>query len=202
MTFHAHDELVLLALLVAVAALLAMAPVLRTPYPILLVLGGLALGFVPGMPSITLPPDLVLVGILPPLLYSAAFYTSLRDLRQNIKPISALAIGLVVATTVSVAAVSHMLIPDLGWGPAFVLGAIVSPTDPLAAASIARRLGVPRRIVTIVEGESLVNDGTALVLYRVAVVAVVTGSFSVWDAGLRFVGTRRAGSRSGSPLAT
>jgi CPA1 family monovalent cation:H+ antiporter len=193
MTFHAHDELVLLALLVAVAALLAMAPVLRTPYPILLVLGGLALGFVPGMPSITLPPDLVLVGILPPLLYSAAFYTSLRDLRQNVRPISALAIGLVVATTVSVAAVAHMLIPDLGWGPAFVLGAVVSPTDPLAATSIARRLGVPRRIVTIVEGESLVNDGTALVLYRVAVVAVVTGSFSVWDAGLRFVGTAAGG---------
>jgi monovalent cation/hydrogen antiporter len=193
MTFGPHEELVLLALLVAIAALLVLAPVLRIPYPILLVLGGLALGFVPGIPTIVLPPDIVLVAILPPLLYSAAFYTSLRDLRQNVIPISALAIGLVAATTVGVAVVAHALIPHLGWGPAFVLGAVVSPTDPLAATAIARRLGVPRRIVAIVEGESLVNDGTALVLYRVAVVAVVSGSFSVWHAGLRFVGTAAGG---------
>src|SRR5437867_8422263 len=131
----------------------------------------------------------VLVAVLPPLLYSAAFYTSLRDLRQNVVQISALAIGLVIATTVSVAALAHTLIPDVGWGPAVVLGAIVSPTDPLAATAIARRLGVPRRIVAIVEGESLVNDGTALVLYRVAVIAVVSGTFSLWDAGLRLVWT-------------
>ena len=109
MTFGPHQDLVLFALLVAIAALLVLAPVLRVPYPILLVLGGLALGFVPGIPTITLPPDVVLVAILPPLLYSAAFYTSLRDLRQNIVPISALAIGLVVATTVSVAAISEPL---------------------------------------------------------------------------------------------
>src|SRR5439155_19760655 len=169
MSFGPHEELVLLALLIALAALLVLAPALRTPYPILLVLGGLALGFMPGIPQISLPPDLVLVAILPPLLYSAAFYTSLRDLRQNVVQISALAIGLVIATTVSVAALAHTLIPDVGWGPAVVLGAIVSPTDPLAATAIARRLGVPRRIVAIVEGESLVNDGTALVLYRVGV---------------------------------
>jgi CPA1 family monovalent cation:H+ antiporter len=192
-TFGAHQELVLLALLVALAVLLVLAPVLRIPYPILLVLGGLALGFVPGIPTIALPPDLVLVAILPPLLYSAAFYTSLRDLRQNIAQISALAIGLVAATTVAVAVVGHTLISGLGWGPAFVLGAIVSPTDPLAATQIARRLGVPRRIVTIVEGESLVNDGTALVLYRVAVVAVVSGSFSLWESGARLVGTALGG---------
>jgi monovalent cation/hydrogen antiporter len=186
MTFGAHEELVLLALLIALAVLLVLAPVLRTPYPILLVLGGLALGFVPGIPTITLPPDLVLVAILPPLLYSAAFYTSLRDLRENIVPISALAVGLVTATMVGVAVVAHEVI-HLGWGPAFVLGAIVSPTDPLAATQIARRLGVPRRVVAIVEGESLVNDGSALVLYRVAVVAVVAGTFSIGDAGLRLV---------------
>jgi Na+/H+ antiporter len=192
-SFGAHEELVLLALLVALAVLLVLAPVLRTPYPILLVLGGLALGFVPGIPTIALPPDLVLVAILPPLLYSAAFYTSLRDLRQNVRQISLLAIGLVIATMVGVAVVAHAFIPDLGWGPAFVLGAIVSPTDPVAATAIGRRLGVPRRIVAIVDGESLVNDGTALVLYRVAVVAVVSGSFSLWDAGLRFVGTAAGG---------
>jgi Na+/H+ antiporter len=193
MSFGAHEELVLLALLVALATLLVLAPMLRTPYPILLVLGGLALGFVPGIPQISLPPDLVLVAILPPLLYSAAFYTSLRDLRQNVIQISVLAIGLVIATTASVAVVAHELISGVGWGPAFVLGAIVSPTDPLAATQIARRLGVPRRIVAIVEGESLVNDGSALVLYRVGVVAVVTGGYSIWEAGLRFVGTAAGG---------
>src|SRR5947199_9026014 len=193
MTFGPGQDLVLLALLVAIAALLVLAPVLRVPYPILLVLGGLVLGFVPRIQTITLPTDVVLVTVLPPLLYSAAFYTSLRDLRQNIIQISALAIGLVAATTVGVAAVAHTFIPHVGWGPAFVLGAVVSPTDPLAATAIARRLGVPRRIVAIVEGESLVNDGTALVLYRVAVVAVVSGSFSIWNAGLRFVWTAAGG---------
>ena len=193
MSFGAHDDLVLLALLVAVAVLLVLAPTLRIPYPILLVVGGLALGFVPGIPTISLPPDLVLVAILPPLLYSAAFYTSLRDLRQNVRQISLLAIGLVTATMVGVAVVAHESISGLGWGPAFVLGAIVSPTDPIAATAIARRLGVPRRIVAIVEGESLVNDGSALVLYRVAVVAVVSGSFTAWEAGLRFVGTATGG---------
>src|SRR5216117_2271269 len=115
MTFGAHEDLVLMALLVAIAALLVLAPYLRIPYPILLVLGGLALGFVPGIPTISLPPDVVLVAILPPLLYSAAFYTSLRDLRENVIQISALAIGLVAATTVSVAAVAHTMIPDFGW---------------------------------------------------------------------------------------
>ncbi len=193
MTFGAHQELVLLALLVALAVLLVLAPILRTPYPILLVLGGLALGFVPGISTITLPPQVVLVGILPPLIYSAAYFTSLRDLRQNIVQISALAIGLVAATMVGVAVVAHELIPGLGWGPAFVLGAIVSPTDPLASTQIAQRLGVPRRVVAIVEGESLVNDGSALVLYRVAVVAVVTGTFSFWEATLRFVYTAVGG---------
>jgi CPA1 family monovalent cation:H+ antiporter len=193
MTFGAHEDLVLLALLVAIGALLVLAPILRTPYPILLVLGGLALGFVPGIPDVALPPDLVLVAILPPLLYATAFYTSLRDLRANVRPISLLAIGLVAATTVAVAAAAHYLIPGIGWGAAFVLGAVVSPTDPIASTAIARRLGIPRRIVTIVEGESLINDGTALVLYRVAVVAVVAGTFSIWGAGLRFVATAFGG---------
>jgi CPA1 family monovalent cation:H+ antiporter len=192
MNFGAHAELVLLGLLAAVAVLMALAPVLRVPYPILLVLGGLALGFVPGVPRIVLPPQLVLVGVLPPLLYAGGFFTSLRDLRANVRPISALALGLVAATVAGVGAVAHAAF-DLGWGPAFVLGAIVAPTDPLASSAIARRLGVPRRIVTIVEGESLVNDGSALVLYRAAVVAVVAGTFSIWDAGLLFVLTVAGG---------
>jgi Na+/H+ antiporter len=185
--FGTHEQLVLLALLVAIAALLVAAPALRIPYPILLVLGGLALGFTPGIPDLELPPELVLVAILPPLLYSAAFFTSLRELRQNLRPISILAIGLVLATMGAVAVVAHAAIDGMSWSAAFVLGAVVSPTDPIAATAIMRRFGVPRRVVAIVEGEALVNDGTALVLYRVAVTAAVTGAFSVWDASWRLL---------------
>jgi Na+/H+ antiporter len=185
--FGTHAQLVLLALLIAVAALLAVAPTLRIPYPILLVLGGLALGFVPGVPTVQLPPALVLVAILPPLLYSSAFFTSLRELRANIRPIGLLAVGLVLTTMVAVALVAHALVDDMSWTAAFVLGAVVSPTDPIAATAIMRRLGVPRRTVSIVEGESLVNDGTALVLYRVAVTAAVAGTFSVWGASWRLL---------------
>ena len=181
-----RDELVLLAILTAITALTVLAPVLRVPYPILLVIGGLALGFVPGVPELTLPPELVLVGVLPPLLYAAAFFTSLRDLRANFRPIGTLAVGLVVATMLAVAVVAHYA-TDLSWSASFVLGAIVAPTDPIAATAIARRLGVPRRIVTIVEGESLINDATALVLYGSAVAAVATGAFSLWEGGLDFV---------------
>jgi Na+/H+ antiporter len=184
--FGAHEELQLLALLVAAAALLLLGDRLQVPYPVLLVLGGLLLGFVPGVPVITLPPDAVLVGVLPPLLYSAAFNTGLRDLKRNLRAISLLAIGLVVLTTVAVAAVAHYAI-GLSWPAAFVLGAVVSPTDPLAATTIAHRLGVPRRAVAIVEGESLVNDGTALILWKFAVAAVVTGSFSLLEAAGSFV---------------
>jgi CPA1 family monovalent cation:H+ antiporter len=140
------------------------------------------------MPTLELQPELIFFGVLPPLLYSAAFFTSLRDLRANARPIGLLAIGLVVLTTVGVAFVTHELIDGMTWPSAFVLGAIVSPTDPIAATAIARRLGVPRRLVTVVEGESLVNDGTGLVLYRVAVAAVVAGSFSaVYTGGLFLV---------------
>jgi Na+/H+ antiporter len=178
-----QDGLVALGLLVAVVALLSVAPALRIPYPILLVLGGLAIGVVPGMPDLELKPELVLFGVLPPLLYSAAFFTSLRDLRANVRPIGLLAVGLVAMTTVGVAVVAHSVIDGMTWPSAFVLGAIVSPTDPIAATAIARRLGVPRKLVTIVEGESLVNDGTGLVLYRVAVAVAVTGSFSLLEAG-------------------
>jgi Na+/H+ antiporter len=173
--------------LAAGAAMLVLVPKLRVPYPILLVLGGLALGFAPGLPEIHLPPDLVLVGVLPPLLYGAAFFTSLRDLRANVRPVGLLSVGLVLVTMVVVAAVAHAVVPGLPWAAAFVLGAVVSPTDPIAATAIMNRLGAPRRIVHVVEGESLVNDGTALVAYRFAVAAVVSGSFTLWEAGISFV---------------
>src|SRR6185312_288449 len=150
------------------------------------VLGGLALGFVPGIPHVALQPDVVLVAILPPLLYSAAFFTSLRDLRRNARPLSLLSVGLVLATTVSVAAVCHTAISGLSWPVCFVIGAVVAPTDAVAATAIGSRLGLPRRLVTLIEGESLINDATALVAYSFAVTAVVTGSFSLWHATWRF----------------
>ena len=184
--FGARQELQLLALMASAAALLILAGPLRIPYPILLVLGGLLLGFGPGVPTVTMPPEVVLIGILPPLLYVSAYFTGLRELRQNLRPISLLAVGLVAVTTVGVAVVAHS-VADLPWAEAFVLGAVVSPTDPIAATAIGKRLGVPRRLVDIVEGESLVNDGTALVLLRTAIVASVTGVFSPWEAAGRLV---------------
>jgi Na+/H+ antiporter len=187
MHFDTHDQLLLIGLLAAIAALLVAAPILRIPYPIFLVLGGLALGFVPGVPSIALPPDVVLIAVLPPLLYSSAFFTSLRELRANAVAIGMLAIPLVIVTMTVVAVVAHQWVDGMSWSAAFVLGAIVSPTDPIAATAIMRRLGVPRRVVTVVEGESLVNDGTALVLYRVAVIAAVSGAFSFWNASWHFL---------------
>jgi monovalent cation/hydrogen antiporter len=187
MDFSTSDSITLLAVLAAAAALLALADVVRVPYPITLVLGGLALSFVPGVPAIELPPDLVIVAVLPPLLYGTAFFTSLRELRENARSIGLLAIGLVLLTMVAVAAAAHEVIPGLDWPTAFVLGAIVSPTDPTAATAIAQRLGLPRRLVGLIEGESLVNDGTALVAYRFAVAAVVTGSFSLVEASAKFV---------------
>ena len=186
MHFTTHDQLLLLALLAVLAALLIAAPKLRIPYPIFLVLGGLALGFVPGIPSLSLPPDVVLVAVLPPLLYLSAYRTSLRELRANAQAIVILAVGLVVATTVSVALVAHAWVDNMSWAAAFTLGAVVAPTDPIAATAIMRRLGVPRRLVSIIESESLVNDGTALVLFRVAVIAAVSGNFSIWDVSWRF----------------
>ena len=185
--FSAHASLILLAILGAGAGLLALAPLLRVPYPILLVLGGLALGFVPGIPHVALKPDVVLVAILPPLLYSSAFFTSLRDLRRNIRPLSLLAVALVFVTMVAVAAVCHAAISGLSWPVCFVLGALVAPTDAVAANAIASRLGIPRRLATLIEGESLINDATALVAYRFAVAAVVTGTFAFWHATWHFV---------------
>jgi Na+/H+ antiporter len=182
-----HIELVLLFLLVTVAVLTALARVLRVPYPILLVIGGSLVGFAPGVPDVQLEPDLVLLIFLPPLLFNAAYFSSVRDLRMYARAITLTSIGLVLITMCSVALVAHAAIDGLPWAAAFALGAIVSPTDPLAAVAITRRLGVPRRIVTVIEGESLVNDGTALVAYRTAVSAAVGGSFDLLDATGDFV---------------
>ncbi len=181
---------VVLLLLALVAALATLARRLSIPYPILMVLGGLALSVVlgvsrdllPGFARIELEPELVFLLLLPPILFSAAYFTSPRELAANARPIGLLAIGLVLATTVVVGVVIHGLVPELGWAAAFALGAIVSPPDAVAATAIAQRLGLPARQVTILEGESLVNDATALVAYRLAVAAAVTGIFSLTDA--------------------
>src|SRR5437016_4081562 len=177
---------VLFGLLVAIVILATLAARLRIPYPILLVLGGLFLGFIPGLPSITLDPELVLFLFLPPLIYSSAWLTSWREFRANLRPILLLSVGLVLATTTVVAVVAHGLI-GLPWPVAFVLGALVSPTDAVAASATAKNLGLPRSIVTVIEAESMVNDATGLVVYRFAVAAVVSGSFSLAQASLQFV---------------
>lgn len=177
---------IILGLLIAVAALATLARRINIPYPILLVVGGLILGFVPHLPKISLDPELVFLIFLPPLLYISALFTSWRDFRANLRPISLLAVGLVLTTTFVVAVVVHFAI-GLPWAASFVLGAILSPTDAVAATAIAQRLGVPRRIVTVLEGESLVNDAAGIVAYRISVAAVVTSAFSIWGAGLLFV---------------
>jgi monovalent cation/hydrogen antiporter len=187
-----HLELVVFGLLLGVAALAVLARIAGVPYPITLVAGGSVIGFIPGVPSVELEPELVLLIFLPPLLYGAAFFTSLRDLRRNARAIALLAIPLVGVTMVAVAVVAHEVI-GLGWGESFVLGAIVSPTDAVAPAEILRRVGAPRRLLTVVEGENLTNDWTALVLYRFAVAAVVTGSFSLLEATGKFVLTGLGG---------
>jgi monovalent cation/hydrogen antiporter len=182
-----HDlEIVIASLLVSVALLNALASRLQVPYPIVLVLGGLLLGFVPGMPDIELEPDLVLLVFLPPLLFVAAYRSDVRALRYQARALALTSIGLVLVTIGLVAVVGHEVL-GLEWPIAFALGAIVSPTDPVAATAIMQRLGAPRRIVTAVEGESLVNDTAALIAWRVAVAVALGESFSLLDAGGEFV---------------
>jgi CPA1 family monovalent cation:H+ antiporter len=174
-------------LFMVVAAIVVIARKLQVPYPVFLVLAGLALSFIPHLPSVRLNPDLVFYFLLPPLLYPVALFTSWRDFRRNLRPILLLAIGLVLITMTTIAYVAHALIPDLPWAAAFALGAIVSPPDAVAATAVIRRLSVPPRIETILEGESLVNDATALVAFQFAVAALMTGSFSIGQATVRFV---------------
>ena len=180
-------ELVLL-LLAVVAAVTLLAARIGVPYPILMVVAGLGIGLVPGLPRVELEPEMVLALFLPPILFSAALNLSPRDLWRNVRPISLLAVGLVFITTLAVAAVVMAIAPELGWPVAIALGAIVSPPDAIAATSIARRLNLPRRMVLIFEGESLVNDATALTTYRLALAAAVgTGAFDLGGAAVSFV---------------
>jgi monovalent cation/hydrogen antiporter len=179
-------ELVVLLLVVA-AGVAIIAQRFSIPYPILLVLGGLGLAFVPGLPPVVIDPQLVLLIFLPPLLFAAAWFTSWRDFAANRRSIALLAVGLVIATMTAVAWAAHAILPGMSWPVAFLLGAIVSPPDAVAATAVFQRLKVPRRIVTIVEGESLVNDATGLVAYKFALGAVATHTFSLPAASLKFL---------------
>ena len=159
----------LLALLIVVAVLVTLSRRIRVPYPVLLLLGGLAVGLLPGIPPLELDPEIVFLVVLPPLLYVSAFLTPIRDFKTNLKNIGSLAVGLVAASAAVVAALAMVLVPGMSWPLAVALGAIVSPPDAVAATAIAQRLAVPRRIVSILEGESLLNDATALTIYRAAI---------------------------------
>ena len=171
------DVLALVAAGLALLAILASALARRTPLPdpVVLCLAGVAISLLPGQPQIDLPPEVVFLVFLPPLLYRASFLTTPQSLRANATPIALLSVGLVLATAVGVALVVDLVVPELGFTEGLVLGAVVAPTDPVAAAGVFARLGAPRRVVDLVEGESLVNDATALVLFGLAVEAVTSG---------------------------
>lgn len=178
---------VVVALLFAVIPLVALARRVNVAYPILLVLGGLALGFLPGLPPIRLPPEVVLVVFLPPLLYWEALTAPIGTMRAQAGIVRTLVVGLVIVTTIGVAGVAHAIVPHLPWAAAFVLGTIVAPTDAVAFSVVAGRLGIPHRTIAIIEAESLLNDATALVFYASAVAAVVSGAFALRNVALEFV---------------
>jgi monovalent cation/hydrogen antiporter len=177
----------LILLLAAAAVLVRLADLISVPYPIVLVLGGLAIGLVHGLPDLVLEPDVIFLVFLPPLLHAAGWYYSPRDLRTQVRPLALLALGLVLATMIAVAVVAHAVVPGMSWEAAFVLGAIVGPTDPVSATATFARLGAPQRVRLLVEGEAMINDATALVAYRVALAAAVEGTFSAGEAALEFV---------------
>src|SRR6202045_761421 len=176
----------LILLLIVIATVAVAETRLRVPSAILLMLTGVILALIPGLPTVELAPELVLLLVLPPIVYSSAVAMSWREFRFNLRPISLLALGCVAFTTVATAAAAHWLL-GLAWPVGFVLGAIVSPPDAVAPLSVARRMRLPQRILVILEGEGLANDATALILYRFAIVAVSAGAFSFGNAAGEFV---------------
>lgn len=182
-----QDIAIVLVLLGVVTALAEVTDRIRIPYPTLLVIAGIGIGIVPGLPTVILDPEIVFLIFLPPILYAAAWSTSWPDFKAARRPVTLLAIGCVIFTTCLVALAAHLFIPAFTWAEAFVLGAIISPPDAVAATAATKGLGVPQRVITILEGESLVNDATGLIAYRYAVVAVATGAFNFWVAGGQFL---------------
>src|SRR3954467_14775890 len=174
-----HDFEQLLLLFGAAVVLAAAARRVGAPYPVFLALGGALLAFVPGAPSVTFPPELALAIFVAPVLLDAAYDASLRDLRDNWVPVTGLVIFAVGFTTAAVAMVAHALVPTMPWGAAIALGAVVAPPDAVAATAVLRPLRPPHRLMTILEGESLLNDASALLIYRLAVAAAVANSFTL-----------------------
>ena len=178
---------IIILIMAVLISLSAIVDKLKLPYPVLLVLVGLIIGFIPGLPNLSLDPETVFVVFLPPLLYDAASRVSWHDFKANIRPISALGISLVFFTTTAVAVTAYYSIPNFSWPLAFLLGAIVSPPDAAAATGIIKGLGLNKQVISILEGESLVNDASALIAYRYALAATVSGGFLFWQAGLQFL---------------
>lgn len=176
-----------LALVAACIGFALLARELRLPYAVILVLGGMALAFIPGLPEVRLDPELALAFFLPPLLQGSAYRTDWHSFRSNLRPILLLAVGAVLFTAICMGAAARLLLPDLPWAAALAFGAIVAPPDAVAAAAVLQRLRLPRRLVTVLEGESLVNDATALVLYRFAVAAVGAGALAPWQGVATFL---------------
>ncbi|GAB3971379.1 Na+/H+ antiporter [Spirosoma terrae] len=175
-----------ITLLASITALAALAERVRVASPIVLVLAGIAISLIPGLPSVDLKPDIVILIFLPALIFSAAWNTSWADFKANFRPILLLAFGLVLFSTLIVAWATHTFVPGFSWPLAFVMGATVSTTDPIAGTSIIKQMGLPRRVMVILEAESLVNDATGLIVYRYAVAAVTTGQFMILEAGEEF----------------
>jgi CPA1 family monovalent cation:H+ antiporter len=192
-----HDIESILVLVLAAALLVRVADYGKIPAPIVLVVGGLAIAFIPGLPSVELEPDTIFLVFLPPLVYAAGWRTSPLELRTVMRPLALLSVGLVFLTAAVVALVAHATVPGLSWAEAAVLGAVIAPTDTVAATSIFRRLGAPERVRLLVEGESMINDGTALVIYRIAVGVAIGGAFSFGGAALEFVGVAAGGILAG-----
>lgn len=192
-----HTFELLLALLAACIALAALAQRLRVPLAVALVLGGMAIALIPGLPPVELEPELALALFLPPLLQLSAYRTDWVAFRSNLRPILLLAVGAVFFTALAIAVVTKLLIPDLPWWAAIALGAIVAPPDAVAASAVLKQVRLPRRIVTVLEGESLINDASSLVLYRFAVAATLAGSVSYAQGALQFVGAAIGGALIG-----
>jgi CPA1 family monovalent cation:H+ antiporter len=188
-----HHVQSILILLLAAALLVRLADLGKIPAPIVLVVGGLVIAFVPGLPDVELEPDVVFLVFLPPLVYAAGWRTSPQELRAVMRPLGFLAVGLVFLTAAAVAVVAHLTVPGLTWAEAAVLGAVLAPTDAVSATAIFSRLGAPERVRLVVEGESMINDGTALVIYRIAVGVATGTAFSLGDAALEFVGVSLGG---------
>lgn len=178
---------IILFLLAVMIGLSAIADKIRLPYPILMVTAGIAVGFIPGMPKIEIDPDIVFLLFLPPMLYDAAFTISWTEFKKNINTISTLAFALVFITASGIAITAYFIIPGMTWPLAFVLGAILSATDAVAATSITKGLGLSHKTLTILEGESLINDASGLIAYRLSVAAVAGSSFVFWKAGVQFL---------------